>query len=340
MNRIKIGQIGVCHEHAAGKIKTLRGMPDVFEIVGVVDDRGTTAARFAGDDLAPYEGLVFLSEAELFTTPGLQAVAVETPNLDLVPTALRCLERGLHMHLDKPPGFDLDLFRKLLGGCREKRLALQLGYMFRANPALRFCQAAIRQGWLGEVFEIQANMSHDYGGDAYQAYLANFTGGIMFNLGCHLIDWVVAIMGRPTQVTPFLKSAPGSPTDSMNNALAVLEYPRAHVVLNACSREVRGLDHRRLKIAGSKGTVELSPMERFDGKPLTMRLTLLDGNEKYGAGTHIVDFGVQQDRYREQFLELARIVHGEIDHPYTVEHDLLVQQVVLAASGHTPWSTR
>ncbi len=340
MNRIKIGQIGVCHEHATGKIKTLRGMPEVFDIVGVVDDRSTAAARFAGDDLGPYEGLAWLTEEELFATPGLQAVAVETPNLDLVPTALRCLEHGLHMHLDKPPGFDLDLFRKLLIGCREKRLCLQLGYMFRSNPAMQFCREAVRKGWLGELFEIQANMSHDYGGAAYQAYLANFTGGIMFNLGCHLIDWVVAIMGRPTQVTPFLKSAPGSPDDSINNALAVIEYPRAHVVLNACSLEVQGLEHRRLKIAGTKGTVELSPLERFDGQPLTLRLTLREANEEYAAGTHIVDFGVQQDRYRDQLLELARIVNGEIGNPYNDEHDLLVQQVVLAAAGHTPWSAR
>jgi hypothetical protein len=50
MNPIKIGQIGICHEHASGKITALRSMPDVHEIVGVVDDRDTTAARFASDN--------------------------------------------------------------------------------------------------------------------------------------------------------------------------------------------------------------------------------------------------------------------------------------------------
>ena len=37
MNRIKIGQIGISHEHAAGKMRSLRAMPEVYEIVGVVD---------------------------------------------------------------------------------------------------------------------------------------------------------------------------------------------------------------------------------------------------------------------------------------------------------------
>ena len=88
--RIKIGQIGICHEHAAGKLNTVKQLPDVYEIVGVVDDRKTEAARFAGNNLKPYEGQKWMTEEELFATPGLQAVMVETPNSDLVPTALRC----------------------------------------------------------------------------------------------------------------------------------------------------------------------------------------------------------------------------------------------------------
>lgn len=337
MKKIKIGQIGVCHEHAAAKIKSLRAMPEVYEVVGVVDDRSSAAARFADRDLAAYEGVTWMSEAELLATPGLQAVAVETPNLDLVPTAIRCMERGLAMHLDKPGGDDLVLFGRLLEGCRERNVPLQMGYMFRNNPAMQLCRRAVREGWLGEVFEFHAGMSHDYGGNEYQKYLANFKGGILFNLGGHLIDLVVSMLGRPECVTSFLKSAPGSPENSMSNGLAVLEYRHAHVLLHACSREVDGLLHRRLKVCGTGGTVELCPLERFDGEPLTMRLTLGEDNEEYAAGTHFVDFGVQRDRYRAQILELARVINGEIENPYTYEHDLVVQEVLLAASGYSEW---
>ena len=163
MKRIKIGQIGVCHEHAAGKIQALRLRPDVFELVGVVDDRASAAAKFAGSDLKPFEGLPWLTEEALFATPGLQAVTIETPNGDLVPTALRCLEHGLAMHMDKPGGEALDLFARLRRGCEARKLPFQMGYMFRHNPAMQWCVRAVRQGWLGDVFEIQAGMSHDYG---------------------------------------------------------------------------------------------------------------------------------------------------------------------------------
>jgi predicted dehydrogenase len=337
MNKIKIGQIGISHEHASAKMKSLRAMPEVYEVVGVVDDRHSQAAKFPNADTSPYEGLRWMTEKELFAIPDLQAVAVETPNLELVSTAMRCMERGLAIHMDKPGGDDLERLGRLLQGCRAKKLPFQMGYMLRNNPALQFCRAAINKGWLGDVFEIQANMSHNYGGDAYQDYLANFQGGIMFNLGCHLIDGVVAMLGRPDNVTSFLKSAPGSPGLSMNNCLAVLEYPHANVLLHACSVEVDGLNHRRFKICGTRGSVELCPLERFDGEPLMMNLILKEDIRDYVAGAHTVGFGVIRDRYEDQLLELAKIINGEMANPYTYEHDTLVQEVVLAAAGYNKW---
>ena len=337
MKKIKIGQIGICHEHASAKIGALRKLPDTYEIVGVVDDRHTTAARFAGDNLDPYKGLAWMTEEELFATPGLEAVIVETPNLDLVPAALRCLERGLHMHMDKPAGDDLALFDRLLAGCQEKRLALQLGYMLRTNPPLMLCQHAVRKGWLGDVFQIQADMNHNYGGEAYPAYMANFTGGIMYNLGCHPIDWVVSLLGRPDNVTAFPKAMPGVAANINTNGLAVIEYPHANVTVRACSNAVDGIRQRRLTVCGTKGTFDLCPLENYDGNPMQATLILTEDNERYDAGTHTVEFEGMTDRYVAQMQELAQVIRGEIETPYSYDHDRLVHEVVLAASGYTDW---
>ena len=337
LKKIKIGQIGVCHEHASGKIETLKKLPDIFEIVGIVDDRDTKAGRFAGGNLKPYEGLKWMSEEELFNTPGLQAVTVETPNTELVSTAIRCMKHNLAMHMDKPGGEDLELFGKLINGCKERNLPFQMGYMFRNNPAFQFCQRAVSKDWLGDIFEIHADMSHHYGGEVYQQYLSNFKGGIMFNLGCHHIDLIISMLGRPEKITPFLKSTPRVTSGAKNNCMTVLEYPHTIVSLSACGLEADGSNHRRFKICGSKGTIELSPLERFDGKPLKMELILLEGNEEYAAGSHIVDCGIKLDRYEDQLLELAKIIRGDMKNPYTYEHDYQVQEVLLAASGNMKW---
>ena len=338
MKKIKIAQIGVCHEHASGKMNTLRKMSDVYDIVGIVDDRSNNGARFSGDDLKPYEGLNWITEEELFSNPEIQAVFVETSNTDLVPTALRCLKHNLPIHMDKPGGEDLELFSKLRKGYKESNLLFQMGYMFRNNPAMLLCQKAVKKGWLGDIFEIQGNMSHNYGGDKYQEYMGKFKGGIMFNLGCHLIDSITLIMGSPENITPFLQSVSGYDKHIKNNAVTILEYPNATATIRASSCEVNGLNRRRFKICGTKGSIEFSPLERFDGQNFQINLSLLEDNEEYSKGIHIVDFGIIEDRYESQLLEFANIINGKSKQHYTYEHDYLVQKIILAAAGYTKWS--
>ncbi len=336
--RVKIAQIGICHEHAAGKIVSLKRLPEVFEIVGVVNDMEISKTPRCGTPgLDPYKDLRWMTEEEVLNTPDLDAVVVEVPNNDLVPVALRCMERNLPMHMDKPAGEDPALYRKLLDGCRERNLPFQMGYMFRGNPAFQFCIRAIREKLLGEVFEIEADMNHCYGGEEYQEYIGRFPGGIMYNLGCHLIDFVVAGMGRPENVTPFLHSAPGYPASIRNNCMAVLEYPHAIVTLRSCSKDTANTQGRRIRIAGTDGSIVFSPVERFDGRPVEIALSLKKDSGGFPAGEHTLRFQPQTDRYANQLIELAKIIRGEMKNPCTYEHDYLVHEVTLAAAGYTKW---
>lgn len=337
MTRIRIGQIGIGHEHAADNMEAMRRLSEFYDVVGVVEGSDAESAE-GRRKLRPYDGLRWMTEEELLDTPGLQAVAVEANMPDLAPTAIRCMERGQHLHLDKPGGETLEPFRQLLDGCKARKLALQMGYMYRANPAINFCFRAVREGWLGDVFEVHAVMSR-FDVDSYRQFLAKFRGGAMFNFGSHLIDLVVTILGRPENVVSFQKA---TRDDGLNdNGLAVLEYARATATIRAAVVEADGMRHRRLIVCGTKGTAEVYPLEhpsdRYRLDPLHVRLTLREDNPEYAAGTHLVDVGVMNGRYDDQLIELARIINGEIENPYTYEHDLLVQETLLAAAGYTEW---
>lgn len=333
MNPIKIGQIGVGHEHASGKIDALRRLSDFYEVVGVVAEEAPDwFSRKA------YEGLEFMTQEQLLDMPGLQAVAVETNMPDLVTTATRCMERDLHMHMDKPGGEALEPFRRLVDGCETRGIAIQLGYMYRTNPAIQFCFRALREDWLGDIFEVHAVMSR-YDEDPYRRFLARFPGGAMFNFGSHLIDLAIAMLGRPSNVVSFQQA---TRDDGLKDSgLAVLEYPRATATIRSSVVEADGMKHRRLIVCGTKGTVEICPLERPWGcyrlDPLRVRLTVREDNPQYTAGTHIVDVGVMNGRYEDQLIELARVINGEIENPYTYEHELLVQETLLAAAGYTTW---
>lgn len=251
--------------------------------------------------------------------------------------AMKFAEKGIAMHMDKPAGLDLALYRKLLDTCKEKNVPFQMGFMFRGNPAFQFCIRAIREKWIGELISIEADMNHGYGSDHYQEYIGKFDGGIMYNLGCHLIDFIVAAAGRPQNVTGFLKSAPGDPEHIKNNCLAVLEYPSAYAIIKSCSRQQNCVSARTMRIVGTGGTIIFSPIERFDKVPVEIELNLAQNSPFYPAGHHTIRFPGQDDRYREQLLELAQMIRGEKQSSYSFEHDYLVHEVTMAAAGYTKW---
>lgn len=333
MNRIKIGQIGVTHEHASGKMDSLRRLTDYYEVVGLVAEEGAAEVNSR-----TYAGVPRMTEEELFAIPGLQAIAVETDMKELAATATRCMERGLHIHLDKPGGETLEPFQHLLAGCEAAGLALQMAYMYRTNPAIGLCFKAVREGWLGDLFEVHVVMSR-WDDDNYRRFLARFPGGAMYNFGSHLLDLVITMLGRPDKVHSFQKATRDD--GLMDNGLAVLEYPRATATVRAAIVEADGMRHRRVIACGTKGTAEVCPLENpaanYTRDPLYVRLTLREDTPEYPAGTHVIDAGTMDGRYEGQLIELARVINGEIENPYTYAHDLLTHEVILAAAGYRPW---
>lgn len=335
MKRIRIGQLGIGHNHGDAKMGALRKLPELFEVVGVAEDDAAWKAKRGG--LEVYKGLPFMSEEELMAVPGLEAVAVEKDGMDLVSTAQRAAERGLHIHLDKPGGQSMPAFRRLVETCRGKGLALQLAYIYRTNPAIRFIMEAVREGWLGELFEIHTVMSR-YDGDSpdYRRWLSQFRGGAFYIFAGYLIDLVIAMLGRPDSVTSFLKQTRHD--GLVDNGLAVLGYDICTATVRVSVEEVEGMKHRRLIVCGTKGTAELCPIEapgaKYYTQPLTVRLTLKEANDRYQAGTQVVDCGCLGDRYAAQLTEFARIVRGEIANPYPYEHELLLQRTLLEACGY------
>ncbi len=334
MKPIKIGQIGIGHNHACEKMRTLRDLPHLFEVVGVVEEDSTWRERRG--HLPMYQGLPWMTEEELLSFPGLEAVCVETDGFDLVPTAARCAARGLHMHLDKPGGESLSAFRELLEECERRDIVIQLGYMYRNNPAVNLVKHAVLAGWLGDVFEIHAVMSR-LDGDDYRRWVRNFKGGAMYIFGGYLIDIIVSLMGRPDKVTSFQR-----PTreDGVNdNGFAVLDYPRATASVRASIVEVEGFKRRQLVVCGTKGTAEICPLEhhasRYVLDPLHVRLTLSQPCGEFAAGVHVVDVGVINGRYTEQLTELARSIRREIKNPFPYPHEFLVHESLLAAAGYT-----
>ena len=333
--RIRIGQLGIGHNHGAAKMAALRSLSDRFEVVGVAEP-DPEWRRQRGNDPA-YRGLPWLTEEQLLNTAGLQAVAVETDVPDLIPAAQRCVAAGMHLHLDKPGGEAMGPFRALLADADRQGLAIQMGYMYRHNPAIQLCFQAVREGWLGRVFEVDCVMSRMDGMD-YRRWLSQFHGGAMYIFGGHLIDLVVTLLGKPERVTPYLRRTWHDRDALFDNGLAVMEYPHATATVRTAVVEVEGFRRRQLVVCGDRGTFDIRPLEYNGRNPLetVVRLTLAEPCGPYAAGCHEFEMPTPKGRYDTQLIELAQVIRGEIPNPYSSAHELIVQEALLQASGCPP----
>jgi predicted dehydrogenase len=322
--KIRVGQIGTRHLHAAGKMDAMRASDD-FDVVGIVEP--DPHLRAAAEASRSYAGLAWLTEEQLLRTDGVRAVAVETEIRDLVPTAARCIAAGKHVHLDKPPGESLPAFRRLLEEATRRGLTVQMGYMLRYNPAFQLCFRLAREGYLGEVFAIDATMSKAVDA-AVRRRLLPYRGGSMFEIGCHVIDAVVTVLGRPSKVTAHNRSSSPLNDGFADNCLAVLEYPRASVTVRSAIIDVEGEARRHFTVSGTKGTFAIRPLE-----PPHARLSLDAPHGDYDAGDHEVTLPPMRGRYHGEFEDLARVIRGQKTLEFSPEHDLNVQETVLLASG-------
>ena len=322
--KIKIGQIGTGHAHARSVFSQLQQVTDDYELVGIVENDPERRSGLDGS----YQGVSLITEEQLLNTPGLQAVVVETEVEDLLPTARRCVDAGMSIHLDKPAGENLRDFKDLLDDVERRGLHLQMGYIYRYHPAFQFCYRAVAEGWLGDVFEVHAVMSKKVNAES-RAYLSRFPGGSMFEIGCHVIDAMVRVLGAPEATTAFSRQTHPDQDPLVDNQLAVFDYPDAIASIRSTLVEYDGGQRRQFTVCGEYGTFDLRPL---GGQ--SFRLALEHPRDGYKAGYQDVTVPKGPGIFVSAFRDMAAVLRGEKENDYPLSRELAVHEAVLRASGY------
>jgi predicted dehydrogenase len=319
--RIRVGQIGVGHAHAT-KLSVYRESDD-YDVVGVVEPDANVRARALNHPA--YRGLPWLTQEQLLATPGLQAVLVETSVRESLDVAEAVVAAGKHLHLDKPAGESLPQFERILADADRQGLMVQLGYMYRYSPAVVMLRELLAKGWLGDVFEVHAVMSKVVP-PSDRVGLAAYPGGILFELGCHVLDLVIGVLGEPAKVTGVATQV--VETDALrDNMLAILEYPKAIATVKSSAVEVEGFARRHLVVCGTEGTFHIQPLDNPAAS-----LTLSEPRGAFKGGTQEIAFP-RFTRYEADAADMAAVIRGEKPDDFPSAHELTVQRTLLAACG-------
>jgi predicted dehydrogenase len=114
--------------------------------------------------------------------------------------------------------------------------------------------------------------------------------------------------------------------------MAVLKYKNGVSFAKTCAMEMGGFERRQLVITGSKGTVELRPLEmygNFRGQYTGIRKATSEVWVDPGYRTATKP----QNRYDSMMDSFAQMVRGEKENPYTYDYELNLYKLVLRCCG-------
>jgi predicted dehydrogenase len=322
---MKMAQYGTGHGHAGGKWAAMKKSPDV-ELAGIYEPDPARRNRPEYGDARWYG-----SADEMLGDSSIGAVAVEGFNHESLGQATEVALAGKHLWYDKPAGDDWPGYLRLIEIVRERNLRLQMGYMLRYHDAFVWLAEKALGGELGDVFQLRAHFSTHIPVDGpanSRRLISRHRGGMLYDLGGHMLDQVCWLLGRPTRITSFLRNdaTPELPHFA-DNTLGVFEYPRAIATVEIAAMEPRPMA-RRFEVYGTKASVVL--IEPFE--PGGRIRFVKDGGKEELVETPAPS---RQELYERELAAFLGVLGGRApDRP--LEHEVLVQETLLRATGGIP----
>lgn len=340
MKKIKIAQIGIGHDHSIDNFLTILNQPDLFDVVGFarVEDENNSAF----DQVKEYE----ITLEELFAIPDLDAVTIETFDLNLVKYAQMSAERGLHVFMDKPGSESCEDFEKMLSTIKNSGKVFSIGYMYRYNLAVQKALEIAKSGKIGQIYSVEAQMSIDHKKEK-RNWLGAFKGGMTFFLGCHLVDLIYSFVGLPDEIIPYNASTGVFDVGAKDYGFVVFKYKSGVSFLKTCASEVGGFGRRQLVICGALGNIEIKPIESFCFEkrseypqfkfPLTSNITVNYKTVENDLFTWdepvVMENTPVQDRYREMLRDFGNKILSNDVKSCDFEYEARLHRLVLASCG-------
>ena len=189
--------------HLPGYIKM-----DNVEIVAfcdIIKERAEKAAKSYADgkgtDKLP---AVYEDYNDVIAIPGLDAIDICTPNYLHSIIAVAALNSGLNVFSEKPDAVSVAEAEKMKAAAEKngKTLMVMRNNRYRATSA--FLKKRIEEGKLGEIYAGRCGWQRRRGGPPHGSWFsdkAQSGGGPLIDLGVHMIDLAMWLMGNPKPVS-------------------------------------------------------------------------------------------------------------------------------------------
>lgn len=223
MKKLKIGIIGCGNiangAHLPGYLKA-----DNIEVVATCDIVEEKAKKIA-QVLSLDESRVFTDYNDVLALDDIDAVDICTPNYLHSVIAVAALERGIHVFCEKPDAVSVAEAEKMKVAAEKSGKVLMVMRNNRFYNRSKFLKQFIEDGKMGEIYTARCAWRRRRGIPGKGGWFTTKEqsgGGPLIDLGVHMIDLAIWLMGNPTPVAvtgcTYRKFADSDVSDSVHSS--------------------------------------------------------------------------------------------------------------------------
>lgn len=140
---------------------------------------------------------------DLVAAGGLDVVSVAVPTFLHAPITIGALDAGIHVLCEKPIARDGAEAEGMVAAARQAGRVLEVAFNHRRRGDIEAIRAAVDAGTIGTPYHARATWLRRAGIPALGSWFTNKEmagGGPLIDLGVHLLDYALHLMGEPQVV--------------------------------------------------------------------------------------------------------------------------------------------
>jgi predicted dehydrogenase len=322
MDKVRIGIVGtgIGSQHA----RSLAKCPDA-QIAAICDINKDRGAKFATEFSVP---TIYTDYNEMVASDAIDAVIVATPNSFHEPIAVAAFEAGKHVMCEKPLAMNAIEGARMVEAGKKSGKLFMMGFNNRFRGDSQLLKKYIENGDLGEIYYaktgwVRRKCLHWMSGWFADKALAG--GGPLIDIGVHVLDLTLWLMGNPKPVSvmgssysklgPDIYKKRGLVYNVEDLAAGFIKLENGATVIMEASWESH-VEKERIytQLVGTKGGADLEPLKIY--------------TDQHGSAVDIQPQFENLPGHEMEIKHFVSCVKGDCECISTGEHGLHIMQIL------------